>query len=336
MKSRWFFLVLVLCGCQGPFKQDALKKAEFEHAAMGTQFRIVAYHSDRQKLEDAVILAMEKIDRIENICSDWKSDSEIRQLCRSSPSQQPMAASPELIEILSRAIEISRASEGAFDPTLGPMMRLWRRCQAAGRLPRPEELAEARKAQGIENIVIDVDARTVQLLSDGMAIDLGGIAKGYAVDAALKVLEFHGIQHALVDGGGDIALGNPPADREGWQLWLQPAGSDDETTSKIQVVIADRGAVATSGDASRFIELAGQRYSHILDPETGLGIKGPHAVTVYAADGTTADALATAISVIPIEKSDDLLKRFPGSSAIIFDLTPAPPLILGSFPGYHR
>ncbi|MEE2883753.1 MAG: FAD:protein FMN transferase [Planctomycetota bacterium] len=327
----WLSLLLAIWGCQGP-----LQKVEIEHAAMGTRFRIVAYHRNPQQVERAARLAMGTIDRIENICSDWKSDSEIRQLCRTAPSDYPVKASEELIEVLSRAIEISRVSGGAFDPTVGTLVRLWRRCQQAGRLPRPAELQRARQTIGIDGIVIDTDARTVQLLREGIAIDLGGIAKGYAVDAALKVMEAQGIKHILVDGGGDISLGFPPPDQEGWRLELQPAGVGNDTDSDrvIRVVIGSRGAVATSGDASRFVEIEGKRYSHILDPATGLGVPGPHAVTVHAADGTTADALATAISVLDEKEAGKLLDRFPGSSALLFDPVGGPPRVLGVFPGY--
>ncbi len=325
------FGLLGIWGCLGP-----LQKVELEHAAMGTRFRIVSYHRDPQKVGRAALLAMEMIDRIEQACSDFNPDSEIRQLCRTAPSANPVSASGDLIEILSLAIEISRESGGAFDPTVGPLVRLWRRCQRAGRLPRPDELQRARRAVGIESIIIDVDAGTVQLLREGIAIDLGGIAKGYATDAALKVMEAQGIEHTLIDGGGDISLGVPPPGRDGWRLELGPNGIGGPSSSEgvVRVIFDERGAVATSGDASRFVEIDGKRYSHIIDPATGWGVPGPHAVTVHAAEGAIADALATAISVLEVKQAKSLLDSFPGTSALLFDPAGGPPRVLGEFPGF--
>ena len=329
-KMLLVFGVLGIWGCRGP-----LQKVEFEHAAMGTRFRIVAYHHDPQKVQRAANLAQEKIDQIEQACSDWNPQSEIRQLCSAAPSASPVRASRDLVEVLSLAVEISRISEGAFDPTIGPLVRLWRRCQRAGRLPRPDELQRARRAMGIESIVIDNEAGTVQLLREGIAIDLGGIAKGYATDAALEVMEAEGIEHALIDGGGDISLGIPPPHQNGWRIALEPNGVDGDSNRNggIRVVLEARGAVATSGDASRFVEIDGKRYSHILDPATGIGVPGPHAVTVHAARGALADALATAISVLGVEQARALLNSFPGSSAVLFDPAGGPPQMLGEFPG---
>ncbi|MEC9475476.1 MAG: FAD:protein FMN transferase [Planctomycetota bacterium] len=334
--TKWtgaLFLFLAICGCQTP-----LQKVQFEHPAMGTRFRIVAYHRDMEQLHRAANRATRTIDRIENICSDWKSDSEIQQLCASAPNDQPVAASRELIDVLSRGVEISRLSDGAFDPTLGPLVRLWRRCRLAGRLPRPDELQQARQSVGIDGIAIDPAAGTLQLLREGIMIDLGGIAKGYAVDAALKVMNAEGIEYLLVDGGGDICFSLPPPGQPGWKLEIQPAGLTARVAGQpgIQVILRGSGAVATSGDASRYVEIEGRRYSHILDPATGMGVPGPHAVTVHAHDATTADALATAISVLNPQQAGKLLNQFPGASALLFDGAGAKPRILGSFPGYRN
>lgn len=326
-------LLLTIFGCQGP-----VQKVQFDHAAMGTRFRIVAYHRNDGQVEEAIQHAFEAIDDIEDICSDWKSDSEIRRLCRSGPHSEPVQVSRHLLEVLSRAVEVSRISDGAFDPTVGPLVRLWRRCQRAGRLPSSQELERARETVGVDSISINKIAGTVQLLRSGLEIDLGGIAKGYAVEVARKVMEAEGISSLLIDGGGDISFGKPPPHERSWKLEVQPTGNlqDSGNGMRLRINFTSEGAVATSGDATRFIEIEGKRYSHILDPVTGIGVPGPHAVTVFARDGATADALATAISVLSPDEAAIFIGRFPGSAALLFNSVDGRPLILGDFPGYPR
>ncbi|MDE0959867.1 MAG: FAD:protein FMN transferase [Planctomycetota bacterium] len=321
-------LLLLLCGCRSP-----LHRIHVEHASMGTRFQITAYHADREYAQGMIGAALTRIDQIDQVCSDWQESSELRQLCRSAPHPTPVAVSPDLLQVMKKSLEISRASEGAFDPTVGGLMRLWRRCHRAGRLPRDHEVEKARRGMGIDGIIIDEEASTVQLLREGVAIDLGGIAKGHAVQEVFSQLEKGGIRHLIIDGGGDLVLGDPPPGRRGWRIAI--GFSKLETSADLaplKLLISGRVAVATSGDASQFTEIEGRRYSHILDPTTGIGIAGPHQVTVVSTDGATADALATAIAVLEITAVTDLLFKFPGSSALLVDPRDGSHQVLGTLP----
>jgi len=180
-----------------------------------------------------------------------------------------------------------------------------------GRLPPDDQLAQARQAVGYRYLALDSVARTARLDRPGMRLDLGGIAKGYAVDEALKVLRAHGLPRALIDGGGDIRLGDPPPDRPGWRVELTTVRADGERATQERLLA--RRAVATSGDTYRYVEVDGVRYSHILDPRTGMGLTDERLVPVIAPTGMQADALASALSVL---SSDAVLAFAAGASEV--------------------
>jgi len=337
-RARWAplllsALLLLMCGCQSP-----LHRVHLDHPSMGTRFQITVFHSDRDHATAWVRQAWNRIDQIDQVCSDWKESSELRQLCRSAPHLKPVVVSADLLQVMQKALEIAQASEGAFDPTVGGLVRLWRRCHRAGRLPRDHEVEKARKGMGIDGIIIDEAASTIQLLREGVAIDLGGIAKGHAVQQVFQLLERQGIRHLIIDGGGDLVLGDPPPGRRGWRIAIgasnQQASNQQASSNAtpLKLLIAGRAAVATSGDATGFTEIEGRRYSHILDPSSGLGIEGPHQVTVISTDGAIADALATAISVLEPQAAADLLRRFPGSAALLVDPSDGSHRVLGEMP----
>ncbi|MBN1420430.1 MAG: FAD:protein FMN transferase, partial [Planctomycetes bacterium] len=199
------------------------------------------------------------------------------------------------------------------DVTVGPVVRLWRYARRLHELPEPDLLREALSLVDYRLIRLDASRRTVRLAKPGMRIDLGGIAKGYAADEAVKVLRAHGIAAALVDAGGDMALGDPPPDRSGWRIGVAP--HRDGAPRRFLVVA--RAGVATSGDAYQHVTIGGRRYSHIVDPRTGLGLTDRSAVTIVASDGMTADALASAVSVLGPERGLALIEATPGAAGFI-------------------
>ena len=221
--------------------------------------------------------------------SDYHDASELNRLCDRYAVGVPEPVSDDLFRVLRAARGFSEASGGAFDVTVGPVVKLWRRTRRTRELPDPTELAAARERVGWEAVTLDKDARTVTFARPGVRLDLGGIAKGYAADAALAALRERGITRALVDAGGDLVAGDPPPGEDGWTVAV---GDGGETLSLANA------AVATSGDAYKFTEVGGVRYSHIVDPRTGLGLTDRSTVTVIAADGVTADAWASAVSVL--------------------------------------
>ncbi len=288
---------------------------EFQHPAMGTTFRVVLWGPSRTEAAAAAAAAFARVDELEARMSDYRPDSEIARLARRSDRgapTPPLPVSADLGRVLSLAQEVAARSDGAFDVTVGPLVRLWRRAFRQRRLPDPDRLAAARERCGWRRLDLDPDAGTVRLLAPGMRLDLGGIAKGYALDAALAVLRERGFPRALVDGGGDVAVAEPPPGRRAWQVAVAPRG----TEVRARLLLA-RAAVATSGDAARFLELDGVRYSHLVDPRTGQALRDGAAAVVVAPAGILADALASALCVLAPEEGLALAASWPGVEAWI-------------------
>jgi thiamine biosynthesis lipoprotein len=193
------------------------------------------------------------------------------------------------------------------------VVRLWRRARKIHELPDAKELAKARELVGYDKVRLDDKNQTVQLTKVGMQLDLGGIAKGYAADAAQAVLKEHKITRALVAAGGDIVVTGPPPDADGWVVGIQPLDKADKPS---RFLLLRDAAVSTSGDAEQYVEIDGKRYSHIVDPRTGIGLVGRVSVTVVASNGTAADSLATAACVLGPEKGLKLIDDTGGAAAL--------------------
>lgn len=279
-----------------------LNRYEYARAAMGVRARIVVYAPDRRTAELACQRAFDRLAELEDVMSDYRPSSELMRLCAKAGGP-PVKVSKDLLMVLLRAREVSKISNGAFDVTVGPLVRLWREARKTLRLPDPSKLQSSLKLVGWQKMCIDPKRSTVRLKFPGMLLDLGGIAKGYACDEALKVLKRCRISRALVEMGGDIALGDPPPGKRGWLIEIPCAPTD------LRRQELSNCGVSTSGDAEQFVEIDGQRYSHIVDPRTGLGVTDRIEVTIIASDCTTSDSLATAISVLGTQKDTELLKR---------------------------
>ena len=288
----------------------ALTRYEYAEPHMGTRFRIVLYAPDKTAADQAARAAFERIEALNHIMSDYLSTSELERLSRASGGG-PVKVSEDLFRVLAAAQEIARRSSGAFDITVGPVVLLWRRARRQHELPDHESLAKALEKVGYLNLVLDPNARTARLLKPGMQLDLGAVGKGYADDEALKVLARFGIRRALVAGGGDIAVADPPPGRKWWRIAIEPL--DSSTNAAARFVLLRRAAISTSGDSEQHAEIAGVRYSHVVDPRTGLALTGRRSVTVVARRGTLSDGLATAASVLGPEKGLKLIKNTPGA-----------------------
>jgi len=284
-------VVLCLIGCSAP--PEAESKFEFSRLAMGVETRIVLHAPSVELAAAAADAAYAAIDRLEQSFSDWRPDSELSQLAERAGSG-PVPVADDLLDILRRARAISAATDGAFDVTVGPLVALWRETRRTRALPDAIELERARALVGWRLVELDEARRTVALAKPGMRLDLGGIGKGYACQRALEVLASRGLERALIQMGGDIVCGAAPPGREGWDIDVGGA------TRSVHDV-----AVATSGDSEQHVEIDGVRYSHVVDPRTGLGVIAARQITIEAADGATADALATAGSLL----SPHLLER---------------------------
>lgn len=306
----WVLSFLLCLPARG---QQQLSRYEYGQRHMGTLFRIILYAPDSAQAGLAARAAFNRVNQLNHILSDYEPTSELNELCRTAGTGQWVPVSNDLWYVLQKSVEISERTKGAFDVTVGPYVQLWRRARRQGQLPTPAALAQAKAAVGYQHLRLNKKRQTVQLAVPQMQLDMGAIGKGYAVDEALLILKKHGIKSALVDGGGNIVVSCPPPGTNGWSVNLGISAPSD-TTRQMQLFLKNQ-AVATSGDLYQYLTLNGVRYSHILNPYTGLGLIGQSRVTVIARRGLTADWLSTAISVLGPAKGLALANQTKGAAA---------------------
>ena len=294
-------------------QEPPTRRFAWSSVAMGVPLNIVLYAETGLQAEAAILAAAAEIERCNVVFSDYREDSEVAALAR-KPAGQWITVSPDMMAVLNRAVEVHQSTEGAFDVTLGGLTRLWRTARRDGRLPSQQELAKQKESSGLGRLEWDWEQRRVRSPFP-LSLDFGGIAKGWAADRALEILAQRGMASAFVDLGGDLALGDPPPGRAGWRVAIAPLEKtllDPQTPVPRYIEVANCG-IATSGDTEQYVEIDGVRYSHILDPRTGLGVQRHASVTVIAEDAATADALASAYSVMDSE----LVKRHAESAEFV-------------------
>lgn len=287
---------------------------QFSQTEMAVPVEVVLYAPTQAVATTAAQAAFARIAELNRVFSDYDTQSELTRLGRTAGEGLAVPVSEELWRVLLRAQQISQASEGAFDVSVGPVVRLWRRARREKELPPRGQLQEHLSRVGFRNIRLTPEGHKVELLVKGMRLDLGGIAKGYALAEALAVVRRQGIRSAMVHAGGDSALGDPPPGRPGWRIGVGMLNAD---APPLEYHLLSNASVAASGDMWQHVEIGGVRYSHIVDPRTGIGLAGHSNVTVIAADGATADALATAVSVLGPERGLALIEATPGAVAMI-------------------
>jgi thiamine biosynthesis lipoprotein len=290
-----------------------LTRFEFEEPQMGVPFRIVLYAPSSQAANEAAQAAFKRVADLNQIMSDYETDSELNELSRTSGQGKAVHVSDDLWTVLLRADTLARQSGGAFDITVGPVVSLWRRARRTLQMPHPTRLADALKAVGYQKVRLHSEDHTVELLASGMKLDLGGIAKGYALDEEIKVLKSKGVTRALVSGGGDMAISNPPPGQKGWCVEIAPLDITNAPAPRF-VRLANAG-LATSGDMFQRLEIEGKRYSHIVDPHTGIGLTDHSLVTVIASSCMIADSLSKVVSVLGPEKGVQFIEACPDAEA---------------------
>lgn len=266
---------------------------------MGTVFQIILYAGNETQAKGAADAAFQRIDQINQLASDYLPESELSR-CNRAPAQQPIALSEDLFRLMAHSLTASRLTDGAFDITATYAIQQWRRAKRKQQLPSAEETAKAVSMTDWKALVLNDKTHTLIKAKDGWMIDLGGIGKGYAADAALRVIREHGIAIALVAGSGDLAIGEAPPGKNGWDVALRTFEKEQDKDRLVHVSLKNCGC-STSGDLHQFLELEGKRYSHIVDPKTGLGLTNDIACTVIAPDATTSDVMATAMCILGIE-----------------------------------
>jgi thiamine biosynthesis lipoprotein len=291
---------------------------------MGTFARIIAVAPDATTASKSVESAFAVQDQIEQLMSFHRADSELSKVNREA-FDHPVRVNAMTFEVLLKAVEISRLSDGAFDVTVGPLVELWRRAGDANSPPSQAELTQARSKVGYEKLILDANQMTLRFTVEGMKLDLGGIAKGYAVDKSVEAMRACGATAGMVDLGGNIRCFGTPKDRDHWLIGVQDPFnvSDDMGPAKVLLILKlnpsqDAGtAVATSGHYRRFVTVKGSKQSHIIDTRTGHGSDKLASVTVVARDAMTADGLSTAVSVLGADKGLRLIEDLPQTEAIL-------------------
>jgi thiamine biosynthesis lipoprotein len=274
---------------------------------MGSPFNIVLYADTKQMADSVAQESVKLVDSINLVCSDYDSSSELFKL-RYAAVGKSIKVSPILMELFCTAHKAYKDADGSFDITVGPLSRLWRSARKSQQFPTNAAINEARNRVGFNKLQIDSNAQTITFLQSKMQLDMGAIAKGYAADKVLALLQSHGITTALVDAGGDmVAFGIPPQ-KKGWTIGINVPGQQEKLLER-KLVLSNK-AVATSGDAFQFMVHEGKRYGHIIDPRTGYGVTFQRNVTVVAPTATTADWLATACSILTLEQVKILAKKY--------------------------
>jgi len=268
---------------------------------MGTEWRVVIYAPDNDTATKAKTAAFDRVAALDQTMTDYDPKSELMRLCAANDAApgKPIVVSDDLFRVLSRAQEISAECDGAFDVTVGPLVKLWRAARKSKMLPDAKELATAKELVGFKMLTLDPKAKTVALKKDGMRLDLGGIGKGFAADEALAVLKKHGVTSALIAASGDITVSDAPPGKDAWIVEIAPIGKGQPA----RYLKLTNASVSTSGDLFQFVEIGNVRYSHVLDPKTGLGLTGRRSVTVIASPGWRADAMTKAASALPPDKA---------------------------------
>jgi FAD:protein FMN transferase len=283
--------------------------------SMACLYAIEAYGRDADGLPRAIEDALDEVDRIDRLMSHYKTDSAVSRLNREA-AHRPVAVDAELFDLIATAVKYNRESGGAFDITVGPLMKAWGFFRDEGRVPSAEALAAARRLVGGGHLTLNPVTRSIRFDGPGVEIDLGGIAKGYAVDRAVALLRTRQVASALISAGGSsiYALGAPPG-RPAWDVALEDPMDRGQAAFTLQ--LKDR-ALSVAGASEKSFESAGVTYSHIMDPRSAWPVQGVLRVAVLASTGTAGDALDNAFFVLGPEGSGEYLRRLTGTEAFFF------------------
>jgi len=312
LRLKPIFLILIfmqVLGACGSKDKDLLRRTQF---IMGTLVEITVHEPDADRAQKAIGQAFDEIHSLEKLMSTHLPDSEISRLNAQAGDKEFFPVSPEVLEVIQRGIYWGDRSSGAFDISIGPVSRLWRFDGDSPSLPDARQLAGAVPLVNFRDI--EVEGSRVRLKRAGMSLQLGAIAKGYAVDRAMDILVSSGIRHAMINAGGDLkALGNRQ-DGKPWHIGLQHPRKPAKMIASFG--LSDK-AVATSGDYQRYFMQGSTRYHHILDPANGMPALGVISATVVTETVMDADALATAVFVLGPKKGIELINSLSGTECMV-------------------
>ena len=248
--------------------------------AMGATYTVALYGYNSEQMEAAVEAAFAEVRRLDRMLSNYRPDSDFSEINHYA-AERPVRVTPELFDLLSKCMEYSRESDGAFDITVGPLMKVWGFYKGTGRLPGKEEVARALRSVGYRKVVLNAENRTVRFTQPGVELDPGGIGKGYAVDRMVDILKDNGITSALVTAGGSsiFGLGTPKDEGEGWDVKIRDPKNARKTVATVHL---KNESMSTSGNYEKFFEAEGKIFSHIMDPRTGYPAPGMLSVSVIS------------------------------------------------------
>ena len=292
---------------------STLRRFEAQKAAMGVLFKLVGDAENEEQAKFATAEAFARIEFLNSVFSDYDPSSETSRLCSDASPGNWLGVSSEMHHVLNASQKISAASSGAFDVTVGSLSHLWRNVRKEQTLPALDLLEAAKQTVDFQSVEVHPFAHLVRFKRGNIELDFGGIAKGYAADQALKVLRENGVRSALIDASGDVSFSDPPPGRPSWVVAVAPLEKNGPAVHRLSM---RQNAVATSGDAWQFVEIEGVRYSHIIDPRTGWAIRGRQSVTIIGPDGATADAWASALSVMGHQEGLTLVETLEGIEAL--------------------
>jgi len=301
---KYLFLLLALLFAHALPAQ----KHTFQAPKWGSIVQVTIADQDSTTAAGAAQFVFDLYDTLTPILSDYLPDSEVNSLCKKAGTGKWMVVSSHLLKLLQLSLNAYQISGGAFDVSIGRVVQLWRKARKEKVFPNKQELSQALQTVGFElGKDIEIKGNQVRLNRKNVQLDFGGIAQGYAAQVALDSLRRRGITKVLIDSSGDLILGDAPSDSKGWRIAINKPNNPDEALPYYFELA--HCAVATSGSLYQFVELNGKRYSHIVNPKTGIGLTHQRNVTIIHADGTTADWLATACSVLPIAKAKKLVQK---------------------------
>jgi thiamine biosynthesis lipoprotein len=314
--TQFSFLLLLLAGTNPPLRAaDSLVRYEASHRAMGTVFTVAAYGSNSAYLGEVASQVFQEIDDLDGQMSNYKPGSELSAINREA-GRHAVVVEPGLFNLLQDSLQYSRQSGGDFDITVGPLMKAWGFFQGRGRMPSKSELAEVLKRIGYQHIRLDAASRTIRFDAPGIEIDLGAIAKGYAVDRAVQILRDNGIKQALISSGTSslYALGSPPGEH-GWKISVRNPLKPDQAACVMRL---QNLSLSVSGDYEKFFKLGGKIYAHIMDPHTGMPVENMLSTAVVSTSAADSDALSTSFFVEGPGAARHYLDSHSGLTALFF------------------
>ncbi len=299
--------------------QSPLKDAyEWTFPVMGTTLTLQAYANDPTKLEEVFKGAKDRIEQYVAILSDYREESEVSQWGLPDKVGQWQSVSDVAWEVLIASERWNQLSDGMFDPSIGRLTQLWRKSRRAKSLPSPNEVQAALRESGWKSLELNHARKQLRVNVSNVKLDFGAIAKGWIVEQAFQYLKEQGFSQSLVRSGGDMRCGDPPPGKEGWRIEIGRV-SDQEVPD---TMLLNNKAIASSGDMFQYLEVDGKRYSHVIDPKSGMGIEGPRMATVVANNSTDADACATTMCILGHTAGMELAKRLENIEVRIVSLEP--------------